>query len=58
MTEFDELQALCAETGRSCQIGFQSLGSEAVSALAAAVSAAGLGEVTVDQHAVLPGCAR
>ena len=27
MAEFDHLLALCAETGRSCQIGFQSLGS-------------------------------
>ncbi len=27
MAEFEHLLALCAETGRSCQIGFQSLGS-------------------------------
>lgn len=46
MTEFRELEALCAETGRSCQIGFQSLGSAAVSALAAAVRTGVLGEVT------------
>src|SRR6476659_2216707 len=31
MAEFDQLLALCAETGRSCPIGFQSLGSPAVS---------------------------
>ena len=46
MAEFHELEALCAETGRSCQIGFQSLGSDAVSALATAVQDGVLGEVT------------
>jgi predicted dehydrogenase len=46
MAEFRDLEALCAETGRSCQIGFQSLGSDAVSALADAVGAGVLGEVT------------
>ncbi len=45
MAEFEHLLALCAETGRSCQIGFQSLGSQAVSALAEAVAAGTLGEV-------------
>jgi predicted dehydrogenase len=45
MAEFDQLLALCAETGRSCQIGFQSLGSQAVSALADAVAAGTLGAV-------------
>ena len=46
MAEFEHLLALCAETGRSCQIGFQSLGSAAVAALALAVAAGSLGEVT------------
>ena len=45
MAEFSRLLALCAETGRSCQIGFQSLGSQAVWALAAAVAADELGAV-------------
>ena len=45
MAEFEHLLALCAETGRSCQIGFQSLGSQAVSALAVAVAAGTLGAV-------------
>jgi predicted dehydrogenase len=45
MAEFTRLLALCAETDRSCQIGFQSLGSQAVPALAAAVAAGGLGAV-------------
>jgi predicted dehydrogenase len=45
MAEFEQLLALRAETGRSCQIGFQSLGSQAVSALAVAVAAGTLGEV-------------
>ena len=45
MAEFEHLLALCVETGRSCQIGFQSLGSQAVSALAVAVSAGTLGDV-------------
>jgi predicted dehydrogenase len=47
MAEFEQLIALCETTGRSCQIGFQSLGSQAVSALASAVSAGTLGEVTL-----------
>ena len=45
IAEFARLLALCAETGRSCQIGFQSLGSQAVSVLAAAVAANQLGDV-------------
>ncbi len=47
MAEFDRIQRVCAETGRSCQIGFQSLGSAAVAALATAVADGALGEVTL-----------
>ena len=47
MAEFERLLALCDETGRRCQIGFQSLGSHAVSALAGAVAAGELGAVSL-----------
>jgi predicted dehydrogenase len=47
MAEFEQLLALCAQTGRSCQIGFQSLGSKAVPALAEAAAAGTLGAVTM-----------
>jgi predicted dehydrogenase len=43
--EFDELLALTAETGRHCQIGFQSLGSLALPALDALMASGRLGEI-------------
>jgi len=45
MAEFVHLQQVCAETGRACQVGFQSLGSAAVAALRTAVATGVLGEV-------------
>jgi predicted dehydrogenase len=46
MAEFQRLQRVRRETGRICQIGFQSLGSQAVAVLAEAVAMGRLGSVT------------
>jgi predicted dehydrogenase len=43
--EHDELAATIAETGRACQVGFQSLGSAALAALCTAIADGELGEV-------------
>ncbi|WP_020388054.1 Gfo/Idh/MocA family protein [Kribbella catacumbae] len=45
MAEFEQLTAVVAETGRSCQIGFQAHGSGAVLALASIVADGTLGEI-------------
>ncbi|MET0865589.1 MAG: DUF6807 family protein [Nakamurella sp.] len=47
MAEFEQLLELCTQTGRACQIGFQSLGSQAVAALAEAVAVDRLGAVSL-----------
>jgi predicted dehydrogenase len=46
MAEFDDLLAVEAETGRICQVGFQSLGSAALAAVAEVVAAGRIGEVS------------
>ncbi|WFE55628.1 Gfo/Idh/MocA family oxidoreductase [Micromonospora sp. WMMD712] len=46
MAEHRLLAAALAETGRACQVGFQALGSAALSELTAAVAAGRLGTVT------------
>jgi predicted dehydrogenase len=43
--EFERLRTVVAETGRSCQVGFQALGSEAVRAARRAIIAGELGEL-------------
>lgn len=45
LAEFECLREVVAETGRRCQVGFQTLGSGAVSALRAAIAAGVLGEI-------------
>jgi predicted dehydrogenase len=45
LAEFEQLSAVVAETGRSCQVGFQSHGSGAVLGLAAMVAEGTLGEI-------------
>lgn len=45
LAEFERLEAIVAETGRSCQVGFQTLGSGAVDALRGAIVAGDLGEL-------------
>jgi predicted dehydrogenase len=46
MAEFTELLAVEAETGRIVQVGFQSLGSEALAAVAGIVARGEIGEVS------------
>jgi len=46
MAEFTDLLAVEAETGRICQVGFQSLGSAALAAVSDAVSRGDIGEVS------------
>jgi predicted dehydrogenase len=43
--EFDQLVSVSVETGQSCQIGFQSLGSDALPALDALMASGRLGEI-------------
>lgn len=45
LEEFEKLSAALAETGRSCQVGFQSHGSRASHRLAELVAAGALGEI-------------
>jgi len=45
LAEFEQLSAVIAETGRTCQIGFQAHGSGAVLALASIVADGTLGEI-------------
>lgn len=45
MAEFERLSRVLAETGRSCQVGFQAHGSGAVQALASMVAEGNLGEI-------------
>jgi predicted dehydrogenase len=45
-TEHDRLAAVIAETGRSCQIGFQALASPALAELLSTVDSGGLGRVS------------
>jgi len=44
--EYESLLAVAAETGRACQVGFQANGSDAYAAIAEAVAAGEIGEVT------------
>jgi predicted dehydrogenase len=46
LAEFTELLAVARETGRSCQVGFQSNGSDAYGVIADAIAAGEIGEVT------------
>lgn len=46
LAQLDQLEATLAETGRVCQVGFQSLGSDAIADLRALVDAGALGPVT------------
>ncbi|HEY5980390.1 MAG TPA: Gfo/Idh/MocA family oxidoreductase [Microlunatus sp.] len=46
MAEFGELLAVEAETGRICQVGFQSLGSAALAAVSELVARGEIGEVS------------
>jgi predicted dehydrogenase len=46
LAEFTELLAVARETGRSCQVGFQSNGSDAYAVAADAVAAGEIGDVT------------
>ena len=46
MAEFTDLLAVEAETGRICQVGFQSLGSAALAAVAGLVARGEIGEVS------------
>lgn len=46
MAEFEELLRVEAETGRIVQVGFQSLGSDALAAVAAIVASGEIGEVS------------
>jgi predicted dehydrogenase len=46
MAEFTDLLAVEAETGRICQVGFQSLGSAALAAVNATVARGDIGEVS------------
>jgi predicted dehydrogenase len=46
MAEFTELLAVEAETGRICQVGFQSLGSQALAAVTEIVNRGDIGEVS------------
>lgn len=46
LAQLDQLEATLAETGRVCQVGFQSLGSEAIGALRTLVADGELGTVT------------
>lgn len=46
LADHDALAAVVAETGRHCQVGFQSLGSAALDELLAAIRAGRLGAVT------------
>jgi predicted dehydrogenase len=46
LAEHRRLAAVLAETGRSCQVGFQALGSAALARLTAAIEAGRLGTVT------------
>jgi predicted dehydrogenase len=45
LAEFEQLSAVVAETGRSCQVGFQAHGSGAALALASIVADGTLGEI-------------
>jgi predicted dehydrogenase len=45
LAEFEHLSAVLAETGRTCQIGFQAHGSQAARALAAMVADGKLGDI-------------
>lgn len=45
LAEFEHLAAVVAETGRSCQVGFQAHGSKAARALAGLMADATLGEI-------------
>ena len=44
MAEYDRLVALLAETGLSCQVGFQALGSEAVTRIAELIADGAIGQ--------------
>jgi predicted dehydrogenase len=46
LAQHDALAAVIAETGRACQVGFQSLGSAALARLRAAIADGALGTVT------------
>ncbi|GAA2725433.1 Gfo/Idh/MocA family protein [Cellulomonas aerilata] len=46
LAEFTELLAVARETGRACQVGFQSNGSDAYAVVAGAVASGEIGEVT------------
>ena len=46
LSEFEQLMSVSRATGRRCQVGFQSLGSEALPALRAMMSAGRLGDIS------------
>lgn len=46
LVQLDQLEATLAETGRVCQVGFQSLGSDAIADLRSLVDAGSLGTIT------------
>lgn len=46
LAEFEEVRAAASETGRLCQIGFQTFGSQAVPAVHAMIAAGEIGTVT------------
>ena len=46
LDEFDDLLAVAAETGRLCQVGFQSLGSDALQRVRSLIESGAIGSVT------------